>query len=286
MRRPLHILLLAGLLLVPGVARAQLDALIDVVVDAVEPTPVYDTGLREATENLASKIERLNRVLFGGAEETSAAYRYRTMYSELYDLTSTFSGFVDRSWANARRLESVYASLPGGDLADHARAVQATWAAYEGTVRSGSAVVARFKRLFSDPNVTNAEVRQAAREATEEINRLSAAEEARMDAEIRSTEIAEGLTECAGLITPALEDYVSEGRALYGTTISEGGSSTTAGTLGTAVIVILGLLCVVYAGFAGVHIMRGTQDAEAMFFKLLVLLVFSVVTILAIQHWI
>ena len=39
-------------LLAPERAHAQIDALIDLVVDAVEPTPVYDTGLREATENL------------------------------------------------------------------------------------------------------------------------------------------------------------------------------------------------------------------------------------------
>ena len=84
MKRNLFVAIVSGfLLLLSSPAHAQIDAIIDAVVDAVEPTPVYDTGLREATENLASKIDRLNRVLFGGAEETSAAYRYRTMYSDL-----------------------------------------------------------------------------------------------------------------------------------------------------------------------------------------------------------
>lgn len=158
-------------ILVPQHAFAQLDALIDIVVDAVEPTPVYDTGLREATENLASKIDRLNHVLFGGAEETSAAYRYRTMYSDLYELTTAFSGFVDRTYSNAKRLEKVYTDLDGGNLSDHARAVQTTWYAYDNTVRNGSRIVAQFKKLFGDSNTTNAEVREAAREAIAELKR-------------------------------------------------------------------------------------------------------------------
>ena len=126
MRKRLLLVIAAfAALLMPCGAHAQIDAVIDAVVDAVEPTPVYDTGLREATENLAGKIDRLNRVLFGGAEETSAAYRYRTMYSDLYDLTTAFSGFVDRCYGNAVRLERVYTDLDGGTLGDHARAVHA-----------------------------------------------------------------------------------------------------------------------------------------------------------------
>lgn len=265
-------------------AHAQIDALIDAVVDAVEPTPVYDTGLREATENLASKIDRLNRVLFGGAEETSAAYRYRTMYSELYELTTTLSAFVDRSYSNAKRLERVYTDLDGGSLGDHARAVQATWYTYEGTVRAGSRVVAQFKRLFSDPNTTNAEVRQAAREAIAQLKAEQAAEDRRVSEELSTLEVAEGLVECAKLLEPSGEAYVSEGRKTYGTTISEGGSASATGTLGTAVMVIIGLLTVVYGLFAGIHVMKGSRNAENMLVRLVIFMVVSLVVILAIQN--
>ena len=49
------IILALMLMLVPKVASAQLDAIIGAVVDAIEPTPVYDTELTTATENLARR---------------------------------------------------------------------------------------------------------------------------------------------------------------------------------------------------------------------------------------
>ena len=284
MRKFLYRTVLAALLLLlPQAASAQIDALIDAVVDAVEPTPVYDTGLREATEHLAAKIDRLNRVLFGGAEETSAAYRYRTMYSDLYELTTTFSGFVDRSYSNAKRLEAVYTDLDGGTLSDHARAVQTAWQTYDNTVRSASTVVARFKRLFSDPNATNAEVRRAAREATAELKAAESRQDRLIRSEISSTEIARGLVECASLLDLPSRDYVSEGKKTYGTTVSEGGSSSTTGTLGTAVMVVIGLLCAVYGAFAGYHIMKGSRNAESLIARLAIVFVVSLTVILAIQ---
>lgn len=267
-------------------ASAQIDALIDAVVDAVEPTPVYDTGLRRATEDLASKIDRLNRVLFGGAEETSAAYRYRTMYSDLYELTTTFSDFVDRSYSNAKRLERVYTDLDGGSLSDHALAVQTTWNTYETTVRQGSRIVARFKKLFGDSGTTNAEVRQAAREAIAELRAEQAAEDRRVEAELGATQTAAGLLECARMLEPSAEGYVSQGKRTYGTEVSVGGSSSSTGTLGTVVMIIIGLLCIVYGVFAGIHVMKGTKDAEGMLVRLVVLIVLSLVIILAIQRYI
>ena len=275
---------LAALLLAPPAAKAQIDAVIDAVVDAVEPTPVYDTGLREATENLAGKIDRLNHVLFGGAEETSAAYRYRTMYGDLYDLTTAFSGFVDRCYGNARRLERVYTALDGGTPGDHARAVQASWQAYDNTVRAGGRVVARFKKLFGDPNATNAEVREAAREAVAEIEREQAGEERRVREEIAAEEVASGLVECSRLLDLSPKSYVDEGRKAYATTLSSAGSASSTGTLGTAVMVVIGLLCVVYGAFAGFHIMKGSRNAESLLTRLLVLLVVSLVVILSIQN--
>ena len=284
MKKALAILTLtAAALLLPHPAHAQLDALIDIVVDAVEPTPVYDTGLREATENLASKIDRLNHVLFGGAEETSAAYRYRTMYSDLYELTTAFSGFVDRTYSNAKRLEKVYTELDGGNLSDHARAVQTTWYAYDNTVRTGSRIVAQFKKLFGDSNTTNAEVREAAREAITKLKREQAAEDRRVAAELAATEVAAGLVECSRMLEPSSQAYVDEGKRTYGTSISSGGSSSSTGTLGTAVMIIIGLLCVVYGAFAGFHIMKGSRNAESLLTRLIVFIVFALIIILSIQ---
>ena len=276
--------IMTAALLRPLSASAQIDALIDAVVDAVEPTPVYDVGLREATEALAAKIERLNNVLFGGAEVSSAAYRYKTMYSDLYEITTAFTGFVDRSYSNAKRLEAVYSGLDGGGLSDHARAVQATWNAYDDSVRGASRIVARFKKLFSDPNTTNAEVREAAREALAELEKEQAKEDRRIEREIASTELAEGLIECASLISAPPEEYVKEGRQIYGTTISEGGSSTSTGTLGTVVVIIIALLCVGYTVFAGVHIMKGTPYASNMLVRIIFLLFLSIIIILSIQN--
>jgi len=281
----LPLLLSLGAFLLPLEAHAQIDAVIDAVVDAVEPTPVYDTGLREATEELASKIERLNRVLFGGAEETSAAYRYRTMYSDLYDLTTAFSGFVDRCHGNARRLERVYTDLDGGSLGDHARAAQASWSACESTVRAGGRIVAQFKKVFGDPNTTNAEVREAAREAIADLERAEAEEDRRVREEIAAAEVAAGLAECSRLLDLSPKEYVEEGRRTYGTTLSGGGSPTSTGALGTAVMVLVGLLCVVYGAFAGFHIMKGSRNAESLIARLLVLVVLSLAVILALQSY-
>ena len=286
MKRFLLLLTLTlGALLVPREASAQLDAIIDAVVDAVEPTPVYDSGLREATENLASKIDRLNHVLFGGAEETSAAYRYMTMYSDLYELTTAFSGFVDRSYGNAKRLERMYRELDDGDdsLHEWAAAVEGTWHAYDNTVREGSAVVARFKKLFSDPNTTNAEVRAAAREAVAELKREQLEADRAMEREMALTELSAGLVECSVIMDVSPKTYVTEGRRTYGTTISSGGDGSTTGVLGTAVMVVIGLLCVVYALFAGIHIMRGSVNAERALSRLLFFFVFALIIILAIQ---
>lgn len=283
MKRFLPLLFILAFLFVPRTAHAQIDAIIDAVVDAVEPTPVYDTGLREATENLAGKIDRLNRVLFGGSEATSAAYRYRTMYSDLYDLTTSFSGFVDRTYSNAKRLERVYTDLDGGTLGDNARAVQTTWHTYDNTVRAGSRIVAQFKKLFADPNTTNAEVRSAARQAIAELDRRQAEENRRTDEELGSTEIAAGLVECAQIMEVSPEAYVKEGKRTYGTTVSEGGSTSTTGTLGTAVMIIVGLMCVVYGAFAGFHIMKGSRNAESLLTRLIVFIVVALIVILAIQ---
>ena len=288
MKRYLLALLVSlGAILVPREAHAQLDAIIDAVVDAVEPTPVYDSGLREATENLASKIDRLNHVLFGGSEETSASYRYMTMYSDLYELTTAFSGFVDRTYNNAARLERMYQQLDQeSSLHDYASAVESTWHTYDATVRQGGAIVARFKKLFSDPNTTNAEVRAAAREAVAELRREQDEVDRALGRELEATSLAAGLVECSRLMDVSPAAYIAEGKKTYGTTISGGESTTTTGVLGTAVMVIIWLLCVVYSLFAGIHVMKGSHNAESIFTRLLVFIVLAIIIILAIQIYI
>ena len=286
MRRILPTLLLLSALLLPREARGQVDAIINAVADVVEPTPVYDEGLREATEHLASKIDRLNHVLFGGAEETSAAYRYMKMYSELYELTTAFTSYVERSYRNAVRLEQLYRQLDRDDsLHDWAGAVETTWHTYDNTVRVGSTIVERFKRLFSDPNTTNAEVRAAAREAIDSLEKEQASAERQMERELEATALSAGLVECAALLDVSPAAYVAEGKRTYGTAVSEGDSGDRTGTLGTAVMVVIGLLCTVYALFAAIHVMKGTHNAENIIVRLIVFVALSLIIIIAIQHF-
>ncbi len=275
------------LCLMPMRGFAQIDAIIDAVVDAVEPTPVYDTGMIEATQDLASKIDRLNRVLFGGAEETSAAYRYKTMYSDLYQLTTAFSDFVSRSYNNAKSLERMYSRLDGeSTLHDYADLTNKAWYTYESTVRNGSRIIEQFKKIFSDSNTTNKEVREAAKEAIAEMNRQMEEEDRRVQEEIASIEIANGLLECAEQMYTSPKDYVEAGRKTYGETIDTGGTSSSFGTIGSAVMWVILLLCIVYTLLGGVHIMKGTTNSETVFVRILVLLVISVIVIAAIQKYI
>ena len=165
----------------------------------------------------------------------------------------------------------------GGTVGDYARAVQDTWHTYDNTVRSGSRIVAQFKKIFGDPNTTNAEVREAARKAMTEIERQQQDEDRRVNDELAATCVAAGLVECSQMLEVSPAAYVSAGEKTYGTVISEGGSSSTTGTLGTAVMIIIGLMCVVYGAFAGFHIMKGSRDAESLITRLVVLLVISLV---------
>ncbi len=278
-------IIIAILLLAPLGARAQVDAIIDAVVDAVEPTPVYDTDLTRATEKLADKIERLNKVLFGGAEETSAAYRYRTMYSDLYQLTTTFSDYVQRSYTHAQTLERMYSKLDGeSTVHDYAKLAQRAWNSYETTVRNGSRIVEQFKRIFSDPNTTNSEIREAAKEAIREMEEEIAKEEERVRQEMETTEIADGLLESAKVLVVSPEAYAEVGRKTYGTTVDSGRTARSFGSFGTAIIFIIALMCVAYTITAGVHLMKGTVGTETFISRLLFLYVISIIIILVVQQ--
>ena len=280
-----RILILAALLSLSSInASAQIGAIVDAVVDAVTPQPVYDQNLALATENLAGKIDRLNNVLFGGAEITSAAYRYRTMYSDLYDLTTSFSSFVSHSYNNAKRLESLYTTLDDGSVGSYAQMIQQAWYIYDDTVYNGARIIDKFKKIFGDSNMTNAEIRQAAKDALTELNESQIKEDKRVQEEIEAARIAAGLSQCASFMTPSASTFVSEGKSMYGTTIGNNGSTSTTGTLGTVVMIIIGLICIVSTLFTGFHIMKGSSSAESMIARLIIVYVVSLVVVLAIQN--
>ena len=146
--------------------------------------------------------------------------------------------------------------------------------------------LAMIKKLFSDPNTTNAEVRAAAREAVAMLEREQEEVDRVLGRELAATEMAAGLVECSVLMDVSPPAYISEGKKTYGTSISEDGTSTTTGVLGTAVMVIIGLLTVVYTLFSGIHVMRGSANAESLLSKLLLFIVIAIVIILAIQSYI
>jgi len=129
-------------------------------------------------------------------------------------------------------------------------------------------------------------VRSAAKEAIAELKAEQAREERRVEEKIEAMEIARGLAECSAFLSPSPRAYVSEGKKTYGSSISSGGSSSNTGTLGTAVMVILGLLVAVYALFAGIHLMKGNRQAESILARLVIVIVVSLVLILAVQRYI
>jgi hypothetical protein len=163
--------------------------------------------------------------------------------------------------------------------------VESTWHTYDAAVRQGGAIVARFKKLFSDPNTTNAEVRSAAREAVAELRQEQEKIDRVLGRELEAASLAAGLVECSRLMDVSPAAYIAEGKKTYGTTISGGESASETGILGTAVMVIIGLLSVVYALFSGIHVMKGSSNAESVITRLLVFIVIAIVIILAIQSY-
>lgn len=285
MKKIAYILISAALfLLFPCRVSAQFDAIIDAIVSAAEPTPVYDIELTQATERLADKIERLNNVLFGGAEQTSAAYRYKTMYSDLHDLTTSLSSYIQRSYSNAKRLEKMYTDMEGDNVGSMAYKVQDTWYMYKSSVEGGKRLIEKFKRVFSDNNMTNAEVRAAAKEVQKELQEQMIQEQRQVDEEIQATQIAAGLVSAAEFMSPSASAYVSRGQQQYGQSINRGGSSTVTGTVGTVVMVIISLLCIIYTMYMGFHLIRGNQQGELIVSRVFIVIVVSIVIILAIQR--
>ncbi len=280
-------LIVAFLVMLPIRGAAQIDAIIDAVVDAVEPTPVYDTDLTLATQDLAQKIDRLNHVLFGGSEETSAAYRYMNMYSDLYDLTSALSTYVTRSYNNAMRLERMYSRLDSeSSLHDYADLVDQAWYTYQSTVRNGSRIVDQFKKIFGDPHMTNQEVREAAKQAIVAMNEEMDEEEKMIQEEIAAMEIATGLVECAEAMTISSSSYVEIGKKTYGESINEGGSSIALGTFGSVIFTIVVLLCIIYVAIGAIQMIKQTNNAGLIFLRILAVIGFGIALLLVFQQYI
>ena len=278
------IILALMLMLVPKVASAQLDAIIDAVVDAIEPTPVYDTELTTATENLARKIERLNQVLFGGAAETSAAYRYKALYSDLLDVTTSLTDAIGASYTDYQRLKRMYDGLESAGYYDYAVDAQSAYYIYERNVSRYKRLVEEFTKIFGKTDNTNAEVREAARKAVAILKEDQLQQRDSINMIINSTMSAIELAKGAESLSFTGTDFVRQSERDYGTDVqTDKGSSTQLGTVGRMVLVIIGLLCLIYAGFIGFRLMNGYPDTEKLIGRLVLVVVLALIIILSIQ---
>lgn len=278
------IILALMLMLVPKVASAQLDAIIDAVVDAIEPTPVYDTELTTATENLARKIERLNQVLFGGAAETSAAYRYKALYSDLLDVTTSLTDAIGASYTDYQRLKRMYDGLESAGYYDYAVDAQSAYYIYERNVSRYKRLVEEFTKIFRKTDNTNAEVREAARKAVAILKEDQLQQRDSINMIINSTMSAIELAKGAESLSFTGTDFVRQSERDYGTDVqTDKGSSTQLGTVGRMVLVIIGLLCLIYAGFIGFRLMNGYPDTEKLIGRLVLVVVLALIIILSIQ---
>ena len=272
------------LMFIPKVASAQLDAIIDIIVDAVEPTPVYDTKLTTATENLARKIERLNLVLFGGAAETSAAYRYKALYSDLLDVTTSLTDAIGSSYNDYQRLKRMYDGLQGAGYYDYVVDAQSAYYIYERNVSRYKRLVEEFTKVFRKTDNTNAEVREAARKAVAILKEDQVQQRDSINLIINTTMAAVEMSKGLEAISFSTTDYVKQSEKDYGTDIQTSkGSSSTLGSVGRVVMVILGLLCVIYAGFIGFRLMNGYPETEKLIGRLVIVIVLAMIIILSIQ---
>lgn len=265
-------------------ASAQLDAIIDAVVDAVEPTPVYDTGLTNATEDLARKIDRLNQVLFGGAEETSAIYRYKALYSELLDVTTSLADAIGSSYNDYERLKRMYDGLQSAGYYDYVVDAQTSYYIYQRNVDRYKRLVENFTKIFRRTSNTNAEVKEAAKAAVDSLRADTIRQRDSIDMIINTTMTAIELAKGAEAISFSTGDYIKQSEEDFGTEVeSRKGSGGTLGSTGIAVMVIIGLMSVVYAAFIGFRIMNGYPETEKLIARLIIVIVVALVTLLALQ---
>ena len=278
------IILSLFLMLTPVASYAQLDAIIDAVVDAVEPTPVYDTDLTVATEKLARKIERLNQVLFGGAEETSAVFRYKALYSDLLDVTTSLADAIGSSYTDYQRLKRMYDGLQSAGYYDYVVDAQSAYYIYERNISRYKRLVEEFTKIFGRTDNTNADVRKAAREVADVLRTDQKRQRDSINTVINTTMAAIEFAKGAESISFSATDYVRQSEKDFGTDIqTDKGSSSNLGTVGRLVMVLIGLLSIIYAGFIGFRIMHGYPETEKLIGRLLFVIVLALIIILAIQ---
>jgi len=281
----IHALILSTvLLLFPVGARAQIDAILDAVVDAVEPTPVYDTDLKVATMNLAQKIERLNQVLFGGAEETSAAFRYRALYSDLLDVTTSLTDAVGQSYNDYQRLKRMYDGLQSAGYYDYVVDGQTCYYMYKNNAARYKRLVDDFTKIFHRTTNTNSDVKEAARDAIGSLRTDTERERDSVNLVISSTMAAVELAKAADILSFSATDYVKQSEEDYGTDIqSSSGGGGYLGSVGTFVMVMIGLMSVIYSLFIGIRIMNGYPETEKLIARLVIVMVIALVIILSLQ---
>lgn len=272
------------MLAAPVASYAQFDAIIDAVVDAIEPTPVYDTDLTAATEKLARKIERLNQVLFGGAEETSAVFRYKALYSDLLDVTTSLADAIGSSYNDYQRLKRMYDGLQSAGYYDYVVDAQSAYYIYERNISRYKRLVENFTKIFSRTDNTNADVRKAAKEVADILRADEERQRDSINTVINTTMAAIEFAKGAESISFSATDYVRQSEKDFGTDIqTDKGSSSSLGTVGRVVMVIIGLLSIIYAGFIGFRIMHGYPETEKLIGRLLLVIVLALIIILAIQ---
>ncbi len=268
------------------------------VVDVVQGATgkaVHDAALMSVTQDVADRIGMLNRILFGSAENDSPAARYVLMYDELYDLTKSVNDYIEYTYSNAKIIEmycnAIRDEADSGevDLTNYTAIANQAWDYYEYSRNLVKPLLNTAKVILSKKNMTLSETREHVIAQREEVDELL--EAAKRDfinniSDVKLSVEAQGLVKAADIISLKQKDYISVSKNSFGTEVDRSSSSTSTGTTGSLVIVVLGLLCTLYGIYGFVQAMRGRQDAGIIFTRMGILLVVSFAIILTIQKYI
>lgn len=262
-------------------ASAQFDAILGAIFEAVEPQPVYDNNLDEQIRELNRRIGNLNEA-FIGEESSLGAQRYKSLFNDISDLTDSFGRFVRQSYNNARYMESMYSELEESGLSTQwlRNSFYGGRDIYDYSYREGMEIIRKIRELLGNRGRTNDSVHQEIKETKAGFEKWEKLQRMQVRLEGESTQMAVGLVQAADFLSPSPSEYVRLGKHRYGSSLSAGGSL---GAVGTAVMIIIGLLCVVFGLFAGFHIMKGTANAEGEISRLLIFYVVALVIIIALK---
>ncbi len=268
------------------------------VVDVVQGATgkaVHDAALMSVTQDVADRIGMLNRILFGSAENDSPVARYVLMYDELYDLTKSVNDYIEYTYSNAKIIEmycnAIRDEADDGevDLTNYTAIANQAWDYYEYSRNLVKPLLNTAKVILGKKNMTLSETREHVIAQREEVDELL--EAAKRDfinniSDVKLSVEAQGLVKAADIISLKQKDYISVSKNSFGTEVDRSSSSTSTGTTGSLVIVVLGLLCTLYGIYGFVQAMRGRQDAGIIFTRMGILLVVSFAIILTIQKYI